>query len=161
MIQIDLENKKDKGVYTLIMNLAKGINLKVGCLGSLKFKKGWYVYTGSALGSGGLVGRVQRHLKKDKKCFWHIDYFLESKYSSIKVVIYAKSNKKYECKIIKEITNLNAKPIKGFGASDCKEACKSHLYYMMNDLNDIVKKILDAYNNLGLNANFYFLDNKK
>lgn len=155
---IDLETKKDKGVYTLIINLSKRINLQVGCLGSLEFEKGFYAYTGSALGPGGLMGRIQRHLKKGKKCFWHIDYLLESNYSSIKLVIYARSNKRYECKIIKEITNTNVKPIKGFGASDCKEGCKSHLYYITDELNGIIKKILDAYKSLRLKAKSYFLD---
>ncbi|MEM3437651.1 MAG: DUF123 domain-containing protein, partial [Nitrososphaerales archaeon] len=77
------------------------------------------------------------------------------------VVIYAKSNKKYECEIVREIIDANMKPVKGFGASDCKERCKSHLHYMMGDLNGIVKKMLDAYNSLRLNANFYFLNDKE
>jgi Uri superfamily endonuclease len=130
----------------------------VGSLGSLKFEKGWYIYTGSALSSGGLMGRIQRHLKKDKRCFWHIDYLLRSKHSSIKMIIYAKSDKRYECKIVKEIANINAKPIKGFGDSDCKEKCKSHLFYIMDDLNEIIGKILEAYSNLNLMANFYLLE---
>jgi len=105
-----------------------------------------------------LIGRIQRHLKKDKRCFWHIDYLLNSKYSSIKAIIYAKTDMRYECKIVKEIDNMNAKPIKGFGVSDCKEGCKSHLHYMINDFNEMIESILNAYSNLNLIANFHLLD---
>jgi len=134
------------------------VNLKVGCLGSLRFEKGWYAYTGSALGSAGLKGRIQRHLRKDKRRFWHIDYLLRSKHSSIKAIVYAKTDKRYECKIVKEINNMSVKPVKGFGISDCKEGCESHLHYMIDDLNGTIKSIFNAYDNLGLKANSYFLD---
>ncbi|MCP8314029.1 MAG: GIY-YIG nuclease family protein [archaeon] len=150
-----LEIKNGKGVYTLIVKLAKKANLKVGCLGSLEFEKGWYAYTGSALGPRGLIGRIQRHLKKDKKSFWHIDYLLNSKHSSIKAIIYAKTDMKYECNIVREMNSMNVKPIKGFGASDCKEGCKSHLYYMIDDFKEIIGSTLSVYSNLNLMANFY------
>ncbi|MCP8309838.1 MAG: DUF123 domain-containing protein [archaeon] len=127
-------------------------------MGSLKFEKGWYAYTGSALGPAGLIGRIQRHVKKDKRCFWHIDYLLNSKYSSIKAIIYANTDKRYECNVIREIAIMNTKPVKGFGVSDCKEECKSHLYYMIDDFNEIIESILNAYGNLNLMANSYLLD---
>jgi len=105
-----------------------------------------------------LIGRIQRHLKKDKRRFWHIDYLLNSKYSSIKGIIYAKTNTRYECKIVKEIDNMNVKPIKGFGASDCNEGCKSHLFFMIDDFNGIIKSILNAYSNLNLISTSHLLD---
>jgi Uri superfamily endonuclease len=135
------------------------VKLKVGGLGSLKFEKGWYAYTGSALGSGGLIGRIQRHMKKDKRCFWHIDYLLNNEYSSIKAIICAVSNTRYECKIVRKIASMTAKPIKGFGVSDCKEGCRSHLYYMGDNLNRIAKSIVYVYSNMNLMANFYLLCN--
>lgn len=133
--------------------------MKVGSLGSLKFEKGWYTYTGSALGSGGLMGRIQRYMEKDKKCFWHIDYLLNNKYSSIKAIICAASNTRYECKIVRKIASMTAKPIKGFGVSDCKEGCRSHLYYMRDNLNEIAKSIVNVYSNMNLMANSYLLHN--
>jgi len=105
-----------------------------------------------------LKGRIKRHLRKDKKCFWHIDYLLASKHSSIKAIVYAKTDKRYECKIAREIANMNVKPIKGFGASDCKEGCRSHLHYMNDDLDKIIRIILNVYNNLSLTANSHLFD---
>ncbi len=133
--------------------------MKVGSLGSLKFEKGWYTYTGSALGSGGLMRRIQRHIKKDKKCFWHIDYLLNNEYSSIEAIICAASNTGHECKIVRKIASMTAKPIKGFGVSDCKEGCRSHLYYIGDNLDEIAKSIVDVYSNMNLMANSYFLHN--
>jgi Uri superfamily endonuclease len=104
-----------------------------------------------------LKGRIQRHLKKDKRCFWHIDYLLASKHSSIKAIIYSKTNIRHECKIVGEIANMNVKPIKGFGVSDCEEGCKSHLHYIIDDSNGTIRGILNVYNDLGLEANLYLL----
>lgn len=157
MTWIGLEIKRNKGVYTLIINLAKRANLEVGSLGSCKFEKGWYAYTGSALGVAGLKGRIERHLRTDKICFWHIDYLLQSKHSSVKAIVCAKTNMRYECKIAEEISHMNVKPIKGFGISDCRESCESHLHYVMNGFNETLGSILNAYSNSGLKANSYLL----
>jgi len=62
---------------------------------------------------------------------------------------------KYECNIVREMNSMNVKPIKGFGASDCKEGCKSHLYYMIDDFKEIIGSTLSVYSNLNLMANFY------
>jgi Uri superfamily endonuclease len=37
-------------------------------------------------------------------------------------------------------------PIKGFGASDCKQNCKSHLVYFGKD--DIYDAVIDSYERL-------------
>jgi len=61
--------------------LPNEINLKVGKLGIQRFPRGYYTYTGSALGVGSssLKHRVLRHLKKKKQKFWHIDFLLDHK----------------------------------------------------------------------------------
>ena len=66
--------KKVPGTYALILENKKSRNIQVGKLGSFSFPPGWYVYTGSAFGPGGLASRVGRHFKFKKKCRWHIDY---------------------------------------------------------------------------------------
>jgi len=116
----------DSGVYTLIIKLDKNQVIKIGELGRLDFKKGFYIYTGSAL--KGLKKRIERHRKKQKKLFWHIDYLLANKHSKILQIMAIKTKKKLECKLNKIISSLpNAKAVKKFGCSDCK--CKTHLYY--------------------------------
>jgi len=53
-----------KGSFILAIFLDKDINLKIGKLGTAFFKKGFYYYVGSAMGSYGsntLISRVKRH----------------------------------------------------------------------------------------------------
>lgn len=129
---------EDSGIYSLIIKLEKNQNIKIGNLGKVDFSKGFYVYTGSAL--KGLKTRISRHMKKHKKLFWHIDYFLASKHAKISKVIAIKTNKRLECKLNEIVSSLpNAKVVvKGFGCSDC--SCKSHLVYFDDkDLIEILK----------------------
>ena len=61
-----------KGSYALIIRLNRAKRLTVGRLGEFYFPAGHYLYLGSAL--NGLESRVRRHLRRDKKLHWHIDY---------------------------------------------------------------------------------------
>jgi Uri superfamily endonuclease len=114
-------NNKMKGSYILIFKLKDDKKIKVGKLGKIDFKKGYYVYVGSAL--NGLEQRIQRHLRSQKKTHWHIDYLLSQ--TKIINVFFKLNSYKQECNIAKSLDEkLSA--ITGFGCSDCK--CKSHLF---------------------------------
>jgi Uri superfamily endonuclease len=121
------------GVYTLLIHASKEATLTVGKLGTQIFSEGYYTYTGSALGKGatGLKHRIARHLKKNKQKFWHIDYLLANQNVSIEAAVAAETAKKMECTINGYLKNLKGAkvPIYGFGASDCRKNCKSHLLY--------------------------------
>jgi len=112
------------GVYLLLIWVRKKRLIRIGNLGPLAFKRGLYFYVGRAL--GGLKTRINRHLKKRKKRFWHIDYLLE--YSEILGIIYLPTScKKNECKIASQMAR-KFKFVKNFGSSDCK--CGSHLFFV-------------------------------
>jgi Uri superfamily endonuclease len=111
-----------KGTYLLVMKLYKDASITVGKLGVIYFKKGYYVYIGSA--SNGLQQRIQRHLRTYKKIHWHIDYFLP--YTEIVNIFYKENTRKEECKIAR-LFKKNFINIPGFGCSDC--SCKSHLFH--------------------------------
>lgn len=115
------------GTYVLFIAVSKDITLEIGSLGGIKFVKGFYIYIGSALGSGGLVKRVERHLRNEKKLFWHIDYLLNSSSIEIAAVAWTANQQKLECLISQEIDRLLdlVTPIHRFGSSDCK--CTGHL----------------------------------
>ncbi len=113
-----------KGSYCLLVHLKYGSRVKIGKLGEINFKSGYYVYVGSALNS--LEGRIKRHLRKDKKLFWHVDYLLDQKDAKIVGILFSISNIKWECQIASHIAE-NGIPISDFGCSDCK--CGSHLFY--------------------------------
>lgn len=111
-----------KGIYALIIKLDENKRIKVGKLGTIDFKKGYYMYIGSALNS--LDGRINRHLRKDKKIRWHIDYLLNE--AKINEILIFETTEKLECKFAKKMQK-NLESIKNFGSSDC--SCKSHLFY--------------------------------
>lgn len=131
-----------RGSYVIVSELKNKQKISVGRLGSFFFSNGFYAYVGSAM--GGLTARINRHLRKEKKLHWHIDYLL--KYSSIIDIITGENNDglKYQCHIARVlIKNLDC--IKGFGCSDCK--CSSHLFFSPKK-KIILKHVLTAFNNV-------------
>jgi len=137
-----LEGSKHKGTYVLIMKLSERKVIKVGCLRAISFPKGFYAYVGSAL--NGIESRIKRHLGKDKKPFWHIDYLLGQ--ALIISTIISETDKKIECKIARNLAKT-LPSIPGFGSSDCK--CKSHLYFERNK-RALQEKVLEAFDRNGL-----------
>ena len=113
----------------MIASVKKDSEIKVGSLGKTKFNKGNYAYIGSAMNS--LEKRIERHERKEKKLFWHIDYLLSSPNTKLKKVIVKPSKEKEECKTANKVAKAGI-PVLGFGCSDCK--CKSHLF-KINELN--------------------------
>ena len=140
-------NRFNRGIYTLIIFLSKEACLQIGKLGTRRFPKGYYTYTGSALGAGAssLSRRVFRHLQKEKPKFWHIDFLLAYENASVTAVISAQTNKKLECEMNRYIKREGKTkvPVVGFGASDCRENCKSHLLYYLDITidTDLVEKV--------------------
>jgi endonuclease-3 len=114
-----------KGTYILIISLKSKKRIKVGSLGYIDFDKGYYFYIGSALGkSMSLENRIARHLRKEKKIRWHIDYLLSDDDAEIIRVLTFRGRK--ECRIARKLSKTFIR-IKKFGSSDCK--CYSHLFY--------------------------------
>jgi Uri superfamily endonuclease len=105
--------------------------IQVGAIGVLPFMPGWYIYIGSALGSGGLQ-RLERHISftrlRDKSPKWHVDYLLASPCFSLIYAVYAVTADRLECRLVCE---LDQGCIQKFGCSDC--SCISHLMYRQND----------------------------
>ena len=97
--------------------------MNVGAIGRLTFKKGLYAYVGSA--QNNLEQRVKRHLRKEKRRFWHIDYLLGNDATKVIEVLYEQADKTEECAIARVIGE-RGESMDGFGSSDC--SCKSHLF---------------------------------
>lgn len=136
-----------KGTYCLIIEVEKDSKIIVGRLGQLPFKRGFYIYVGSALNS--LESRVRRHLSSDKKLHWHVDYLLLNTNSNIKEVIYSVGEEKIECCLASLISDKSS-PVARFGCSDCK--CESHLFYF-KEYDNAFKGVLSAFKDLKLSAN--------
>ena len=134
------ENEINKGNYCLIIKVLKDCRIKIGAKGFINFKKGYYVYVGSALSS--LSKRIERHLSDKKKKHWHADYLLLNKNTKIVDVIYTYCENKIECDISHEINKKTNEYIELFGCSDCN--CLSHLYYF-DDYIEALKSSIEAY----------------
>jgi Uri superfamily endonuclease len=106
--------------YQLHILTRAQIEIEVGRLGVCRFPPGRYVYTGSA--KTNMDARIARHKSNDKKLRWHIDYLLNSPHANITRV--TKSSQS-ECAVNQSVAGDI--PVPGFGASDCKRGCISHL----------------------------------
>jgi Uri superfamily endonuclease len=139
-----------RGVYTVVLELSSRRSIRVGRLGILTFDRGFYGYTGSAMGRGGfsLEGRISRYLRRSiRKPFWHIDYLLLE--SRVEAVVYAESDRSCEHMVAYTLSR-NAKPIVGFGSSDCRYGCRSHLHYLGLDPLLALDTIISVYRGLNL-----------
>jgi len=120
----------DKGIYCLVF-FTRGCTVPVGALGDISFAAGWYVYVGSALGSGGLA-RLGRHIdlffSRAKTPKWHVDYLLTCPDISLRYAVSAPTTERLECRVAGEI---GMPGVAGFGCSDC--SCTSHLFVRETD----------------------------
>lgn len=112
-----------KGIYILLISVTKDTSISIGALGRKDFQEGLYAYVGSA--QSNLEKRVERHLRRVKRRFWHIDYLLSNRQAEVLKVFYKKTGRLEECRVAERLSEI-ATPISGFGSSDC--ACKSHLF---------------------------------
>jgi Uri superfamily endonuclease len=131
-----------KGSYCLIINKKINSKIEVGAIGQINFKKGYYIYIGSAMNS--LIPRIKRHLSDNKKIHWHVDYLLKDKSTYVEEVIFNINNEKIECKLANSISKEGIE-IANFGCSDCN--CNSHLIYFENN-EDCLKTVKNSYNKL-------------
>jgi Uri superfamily endonuclease len=113
-----------KGIYVLIIQINKPVRIKVGALGEIAFEPSLYAYVGSA--QNNLESRVKRHLRKEKRLFWHIDYLLADPAANVTEVYCLEGDKTCECKIA-QLLSEHGESVTRFGCSDCR--CNSHLFY--------------------------------
>ena len=122
--------------YALFIAVNKDLDICAGRLGNINFKKGSYLYFGSA--KKGLNSRIKRHLTKNKKKFWHIDYLVCSNESEISEIWTSAETE--ECQITQNFYRKGYSFINRFGSSDCQ--CKSHLFFVEKDIRE-VKNLLE------------------
>ncbi len=114
----------DSGVYCLLLRLAKGQDIKIGRR-EREFPAGYYLYVGSAM--GGMDARIRRHLSRDKKKRWHIDFLVDAA-KVHRVFRFATASRAAECRLARRLAaHEDAVGIDGFGSSDCR--CRTHLFH--------------------------------
>ena len=142
------------GVYTLVIGLAEATTLHIGGLGVQRFPVGFYTYTGSARGrkSMNLKNRIRRYLVEGGKKHWHIDYLLGSDAFRLRAVVFVETSLDVECAISRELAALEEAEIivRGFGASDCRGGCPSHLcFFPKTNYEELTEKVASPFRKVG------------
>ena len=121
------QEAKDRGSYLLLLRLKDRVSIPVGSLGRCEFKKGFYVYVGSAMAN--LNQRMERHRHLRKRHHWHIDELRAV--TEFRSALAIRSATRLECQIAEAFSKIADGSIRGFGCSDCK--CGTHLFRMKTD----------------------------
>jgi len=126
-----------RGAYILLLYLPRNSIIKTK--GKVfRLKKGYYAYVGSGMNS--LEGRVLRHLRKDKKLHWHIDY-LTLIATPLKAYL-VPSPVRIEEELSKSL-NMVGKVVKGFGSSDL--SVPGNLFFFDKDPSEKIEEIVWAF----------------
>ncbi|MDR1935582.1 MAG: GIY-YIG nuclease family protein [Candidatus Accumulibacter sp.] len=110
----------------MLIDVAAPVRVAVGRLGEFEFPAGLYCYTGSARRN--FEARIRRHLSPAKKLHWHIDYLLAAPGVRVREV---RRFAEEECQLNRRTAGES--PVPGFGASDCRAGCGSHLKRLSED----------------------------
>ena len=160
----------DSGVYVMVMHLNHDLDLEIGSKGMMHFKKGYYMYVGSA--KANLTKRIERHKRKRKKMHWHLDYFrghcdmiagVPIRTSGLPLESWSLTHEPYpsmpsmpdpdievsvECALADAVGAIAEWEVPKFGSSDCH--CTSHLFGMMeNPIHN--KKFMDVIEDFRMN----------
>ena len=115
----------DPGTYILTLRCDGTGTIRVGRLGSISLRPGYYLYIGSAFGPGGLRARIGHHGRKSVRPHWHIDYL--RRHTTLESVAYgcgARCEHEWAARI--GAAPGAAMVLRGFGSSDC--SCETHLF---------------------------------
>ncbi len=115
------------GTYALILEAPARTRIRIGRLGEIDVWPGYYLYVGSAFGSGGVAARVGHHVRPALRPHWHIDYLRPATLPTAVWVCHDTARREHAWATLLEATRGVSRPLSGFGASDC--ACASHLFY--------------------------------
>jgi len=114
------------GTYTLLIELPAPRSVTFGAAGERALDAGWYAYTGTAFGPGGLA-RVDRHARvaagENDARHWHVDHLLGARETTL-VAAFETPGVDRECAVT---DRLPAERVAGVGATDCD--CPAHLAY--------------------------------
>ncbi|MBN2123381.1 MAG: GIY-YIG nuclease family protein [Deltaproteobacteria bacterium] len=117
-----------KGTYVLLLFLKRDKEIVIGRgknSSPTLFRAGYYAYVGSAQGPGGLRSRIHRHLLKEKKSVWHIDFLRkEALLVEVWADVHEERQEGYWADAL--IAMKGSGPIDNFGNTDDKRS-RTHL----------------------------------
>jgi len=110
-----------------VCRASRDAEIRVGRIGVLRIRRGFYVYVGSAFGPGGVRARVERHVRRSPVRHWHVDYLWPA--LQVAEIWYSHDPKRREhdwARILRRAMGCSV-PLRRFGASDC--GCEAHLLF--------------------------------
>jgi|YNPBryantNP2012_1023418.scaffolds.fasta_scaffold10398_1 Uri superfamily endonuclease len=118
---------KEPGSYVLLLQVVSPLTFEAGRLGMITLPAGRYAYVGTARATGGLRVRLARHVRSQKRLYWHIDYLVQR--APIWGVYWQVTPIPLECRWAQALLRLPgaSAPVRGFGSSDCRRGCPAHL----------------------------------
>ena len=153
---VNEEISREPGSYIVILHSSTNETVNIGARGPLQLMPGFYLYTGSALGPGGLRARLGHHLSVSQRPRWHIDY-LRRVTEVWEAWLYIGDDRKehHWANALANTPGL-APVVPGFGASDC--SCVTHLFYTQSE--PTIADFNRSLKRLGLAANAFPLRKK-
>lgn len=115
------------GSYVVTLGLREGERVRVGALGWGTLSAGYYLYAGSAFGSGGLRARLSRHLAGGRTLRWHVDYLRRECLPVMAWFQPQSTPLEHEWARLLGRGRTLTMAWPGFGTSDCH--CPTHLFY--------------------------------
>ncbi len=114
------------GTYVLVLECTQEGRARIGALGTLALRPGFYAYAGSARGPGGLAARIARHARRARHPHWHVDYLRRR--TRLVEVWFAASGDVLEHRFAAALASAPDAVVAmdRFGASDCR--CPAHLF---------------------------------
>ncbi len=143
-----MKSESGPGSYALCLLVVKEVRIRVGKSGIFDFCPGEYIYAGSAQGPGGISARLKHHLHLAVNPHWHLDWLRP--HARIVQGYFVMGKERLECPWSKALAELpeSGIPAAGFGASDCRNGCQSHLIYFANGINfEQVRSVLQGISN--------------
>jgi Uri superfamily endonuclease len=119
--------ERKPGSYLLLLHAATTGPEIVLRIGRFSLLPGWYLYTGSALGPGGVGGRLAHHLRPVRRPHWHIDHLRLHLPVVGGWVAYGSESAEHRWATALHHHPAFNIPLPRFGASDCR--CPAHLFY--------------------------------
>jgi sugar fermentation stimulation protein A len=117
----------DNGSYIIILRLPGDRRIPVGGLGDVKFRKGYYLFVGSA--KKDLTRQINGHRSRRKNFVRHIDYLRE--HAEFHAALPVRASVDLECEIACALGKIAQRPVPGLGPSDC--SCGGNLFAMDGD----------------------------
>jgi Uri superfamily endonuclease len=115
----------EPGTYALMLRCDLACTVRVGRMGGVPLRPGYYIYVGSAFGPGGLRARIAHHARRAARPHWHVDYI--RRHTRLEAVWYRRGAR-CEHEWAKAIGAAAGVAVvrPGLGSSDC--GCRTHLF---------------------------------